>query len=415
MFENSKVSNWIRSQSNWLSIYAIATLMYALGWWYHYPYGGGHVYSDLIAVFQNRECLGGPCTFPLPYLQGFVEYPIITAYFMWGMGIIASHSGSVAALLYNYYNLSVLILALPTFLTIREIKKILVLLGVAPERRTLLYFIVTPTFVFMLLLNWYIIGTFFAFFGFRKFLEGDLRFATILLGLSAASNLVTAIPALGIIYMLKSFRQKMVFAIGVASVYFLINLPFIVLNFKMWFSIWTYDESWYTEGSWFNVFFTNVDPARHILFPLVLVTSLIAIILVSLRDKSEFKTKAIRVTWMVSFAYFFSTYIFTPQINVFLLPFFAIAPIATYYWEFLAFDIVNSLVILLGFSQALLVPFGITYHFDAFGYWTIVQWCANIRSLWVGKFLIWDGLIRGRNRRQLPKIIESKNVAPSLK
>lgn len=84
--------------------------------------------------------------------------------------------------------------------------------------------------------------------------------------------------------------------------------------------------------------------------------------------------------------------------NLILLPFFVIAPITKRYWEFLAFDIVNSLVIVYGFSQPLLA-FGISVPFPVqFGpiYMSPVQALAVLRSFWVGKFLLYDGLIKMR-------------------
>jgi len=70
-----------------------------------------------------------------------------------------------------------------------------------------------------------------------------------------------------------------------------------------------------------------------------------------------------------------------------LLPFFTFAPIAKQYVEFLVFDLVNALVIVLGYSQALLV-FGISYAFP----YSLILFMVIVRSLWVGKFTIFDGV-----------------------
>jgi len=68
-----------------------------------------------------------------------------------------------------------------------------------------------------------------------------------------------------------------------------------------------------------------------------------------------------------------------------------------YYPEFLAFDAVNSLIDVWGFSQPLLI-FGITLHPAMFGtpYQSPIQALEVIRSLWIGKFLIYDGLLSSR-------------------
>jgi hypothetical protein len=93
------------------------------------------------------------------------------------------------------------------------------------------------------------------------------------------------------------------------------------------------------------------------------------------------------------FANVFSTYIYTPQLNLALLPFFVLLPVANSYAEFLGFDLLNSLIVILGFSEILL-PLGITYDFHPNDAASVVWGIAVIRSLWVGKFAIFDGLLR---------------------
>ena len=73
------------------AIIVIAVALYCVGVWLHIPYGGGKVYSDIVTVFQSRECTS-VCSWPvpLPYVQAFVEYPIGTAFFMYAMALFGS-------------------------------------------------------------------------------------------------------------------------------------------------------------------------------------------------------------------------------------------------------------------------------------------------------------------------------------
>jgi len=151
---------------------------YALGVWLHIPYGGGHVYSDLVTVFQVRECSSGQCVILIPYVQTFFEYPVVDSMFMYAMGILANQLPG--SLLSNYYAVTVAFLAIPTFLLIRELTIIIEIRernrnsGDAgnQRRRLIWYFVLTPSFVFILLLNWYVIGVYFAVSGLRRYLEG---------------------------------------------------------------------------------------------------------------------------------------------------------------------------------------------------------------------------------------------------
>jgi hypothetical protein len=364
-----------------------AGLLYLLGVWLHFPFGGGHFYSDITTIFQLRIV---DENFGIPYLEVFYEYPVIVGTFTYIMGTLASFFPG--PLIYNYYFLTVSVLAIPTGLLVLEVSKIARMKGME-HKRLFLYLVVTPSFVVMLLLNWYVIGVFFMVYGLRKFLEGDRWMSGTLLGLSAASNFVTAVPAFGMILTAGDVKRVVTFVGFAVVAYVSVNAPFFLSNPSMWWSSWNYIYNFPAEGSWMLAFFPNVSPVRHILPP-VIFGAISAIIVFKALLKGEKDT--IRLSWLFTFAYLFSTYIFTPQMNIILLPFLTLAPIVRRYWEFLIFDFVNSFVIF-GFSYAstlFFLMFGINYNFVLWGLSSPVQWAAIIRSAWVGKMTIINGLVR---------------------
>src|SRR5260370_31059829 len=105
------------------SLYLVALAAYALGVWLHIPYGGGHVYSDLVTVFQVRECSSGQCVILIPYVQTFFEYPVVDSMFMYAMGILANQLPG--SLLSNYYAVTAAILPIPPFFLIRGLTSFL--------------------------------------------------------------------------------------------------------------------------------------------------------------------------------------------------------------------------------------------------------------------------------------------------
>ena len=139
-------------------------------------------------------------------------------------------------------------------------------------------------------------------------------------------------------------------------------------------------------------FINSYDPIRHILFPAAFILLSCAIIFKGLKIRENI-TKDITATqqdWanyavimasLFSFAWLFSSYISTPQTNIMLLPFFTLLPMSKYYPEFLAFDTVNSLIDVWGFSQPLLF-LGITLYPVMFGtpYHSPIQALEVIRS-----------------------------------
>jgi hypothetical protein len=373
-------------------IYVITALIYVLGVWLHYPYGGGHIYSDIVTVFQTRECVSG-CHLLVPYIQTFVEYPVLTSMFLYVMGVMGSLlSGN---LLDNYYLLTSLFLAVPTFLLVREVLLLLRMRG-TNESRVLWYVILTPSFLFMLLLNWYVIGVYFATLGTRRYLEGRHAQSGMLFALSAAANLVTALPLLGLLLVVKERRTFVRILASALGTFALLNAPFLILNPSTWLQFWTYHSNWYIEGSWMLAFLPNLSSLRHYLSIVVFAALFFG---VSFRLRDRVSRDPLKLSWILTFGFLFSTYVFTPQMNLIFLPFFAAGGVTRRYAEFLVFDAINSLVIILGFSQILLVV-GITYSIAAFGYTSIIQWLAIARSAWTGKFAIYDGIYKLRFKQK---------------
>ena len=373
-------------------VLVLAFIIYAFGIWLHIPYGGGHIYSDIVSVFQAQLLNPNFSATNIPYVNAFVEYPVLVSVFIYAMGLV----GSILpySILNGYYLASAAFLAIPSLLLVDETMKVGRLVG-ASENRVLQYVVVTPTFLFLLLVNWYMIGVYFTMLGLRMFLEGKHAFSSVLYGLSAASNMVTAAPAIGLLLSLRSAKEALKFAGGIGLAFLAINAPFVIINSKLWVSYWQFQSGWYIEGSWMLAFLSLWSPLRHLVFPATAVILLGAILLLSRIKRAR---DPLMLAWLSTFALLFSTYVFTPQMNLILLPFFALVPIAKRYWEFLAFDILTAAIIVVGFSQPLQAV-GITYSIDQFSYFSPVQWMAIIRSVWLGKFLLWDGLrkvIRGR-------------------
>ena len=396
--------------------FLLAAALYLFGTWAHIPYGGGHIYSDIISVFQDRFCATGTCNIAFPYVHVFVEYPVITGVFIYVMGILGEYVPLSPShnILESYYFWTALFLVFPTFLSIGELFKIGKILGSKSlRRRVIIYFVATPSFVFMVLTNWYILGVFFTLFGLRKFLEGSRWASGVLLGISAATNLITAVPAIGMLLGVRNRREASEFVIGGVAAFTAVYAPIYALNPGFISQFLSYESGWYAEGSWMLAFFSSGNPLRHVLFPAAFILLACWTIYKGLRIRGRLTAASdqYRATFVVymgsacSFACLFSSYISTPQTNLMLLPFFALLPMTKYYPEFLAFDTATSLIDVWGFSQPLII-LGITLHPVMFGspYQSPIQALEVIRSIWIGKFLIYDGLLSGRVSSVLPEI-----------
>jgi hypothetical protein len=217
----------------------------------------------------------------------------------------------------------------------------------------------------------------------------------------------------------KTTRGRIAFLGAGLGVYALVNLPFLVLNPKLWFAAFDWTYNWYIENSWMLVLTPNIySPLRHYIPPVTFAIFIIAIIWLRFRKGVD---DPIVLAFLSMFGYVFSTYIYPPQMNLALLPFFVLLPVSGYV-EFMLFDIANAMIIILGFSEALL-PLSISYSFSAFTRFGLLWWIEVIRSFWVGKFTVVNRIpelgsarwkrwrlalrIRRRRKQQLTLLVKS--------
>jgi hypothetical protein len=375
----------VKGRVGFSDVVLLASALFLVAAWLHFPYGGGRVYSDIVTVFQTREC-NPVCSLPLtvPYLQSFNEYPVLTAAFMYVMG----QAGWLfpASIVDAYYVATCIVLFGSTLLLIRELHTLALMRGF-PDGRILWYFVVTPCFLILLLVNWYVIGTLFTFAGIRYWLQGRRTIAGTLFGLSAAANLVTAVPALGLVLADTKWRSSAKFALSGAVAWGAVNLPFVLSNPAQWFAFWSYHFNWYVEGSWLLLLVTNTSPLRHLVFPVTFAAFLAIAILIRWRVRP---VDPLNLCFILTFGFMFSTYVFTPQMDVLLLPFFVVLPRRSRYLEVLAYGTLGAFVIV-AFSGTLQL-FGVNFSFQLFGPGSLIQLAAAARSLWTGKFALYDGV-----------------------
>ena len=134
------------------------------------------------------------------------------------------------------------------------------------------------------------------------------------------------------------------------------------------------------------ILFDLNSPYRHLIPPIVFGGFIGGMLWLRYRGKTS---DPLVFAFLATFGYTFATYVNPPQLNLILLPFFVLLPVSRRYLEFLAFDVVTALIIILGFSEVLM-PFGIRYqdYFMPISYVSAVFWIEVIRSVWQGKFAL---------------------------
>ncbi|MCS7135891.1 MAG: hypothetical protein NZ931_02200 [Aigarchaeota archaeon] len=364
----------------------VTILIFLIGFWLHIPYGGGHIYSDIVSVYQVR--LEG---FPpkAPYAEVFFEYPVITAALAYVSGLMASLlTKEYYTALLLYYTITSAILFILTFLTVSEVRRLCGLFGVE-KKRIYAYLIITPSMLFMNLLNWYILGVYFMIRAIRLSIEGRITSSGIFLGISAASNFITAIPSVAILMTCGDFRRKIRFIAAALITYFLVNLPAILLNPRNWLSFWEYHASWYVECNWQILFFDMFDPNARALSAGLMPMLLIMPLIVAHKTSFQKHVKIILASWLVMAWFLFANYVYTPQMNIMLLPFFTLLAVAPYPL-FIIFEVLNSAIIVVGFSGFIQNILGIKYTVEPWGIDSPIQWMAIARSFLLLGFILYS-------------------------
>ncbi|MEM3671160.1 MAG: hypothetical protein QW767_05390, partial [Thermoprotei archaeon] len=121
------------------------------------------------------------------------EYPVLTGSFFYACAYLAIHFFPRASL-EAYYVITSLTFYAFTLGTAHETMAVASHVTKKPFVPVLLFFALAPSLWFYTTYNWYILGAFTMAFALNKYVQGRHGWAGVLLGLSAATSLVTAVP-----------------------------------------------------------------------------------------------------------------------------------------------------------------------------------------------------------------------------
>jgi len=173
------------------------------------------------------------------------------------------------------------------------------------------------------------------------FLRGNKSLAAIFLGLAVDAKLVSVVLLPVLLMELSGTRQRLKFfgwfAVAVAA----LNLPIMVLNFNNFLAGYQFVGNWGLEDAWFVWIFQNPATWAYAKLIGLGVAGLLLVRVYTLRV--SFLAKC----FLAISAYLLGTYIYSPQVNLLLIPFVAMLELkhpALYPWEGF-----NALIILTWF------------------------------------------------------------------
>ncbi|MCD6489064.1 MAG: DUF2029 domain-containing protein [Desulfurococcales archaeon] len=299
-------------------VYTLIFISIGLSFILHMPGGNPSIYSDVVSIYYR--VYGGSAEgwythvmdYGLPYIHYKFEYPPLVG-ILWAISTLPRLFLSGDKAVYAHYVLQTLFTGSATILLAND----MLWLSKRLKTRIPVYILfVFPSFIIYGIYNWDIIAIALGVRGLRYVLEDKKKLAGILLGLAAATKIYPGLFALAV---LREKKREAIDVIYYAVVTGLILLIIMAINPSGFSDFLNHHLGWYIEGSWWLLIADNpwdktVISIAKFLMPL----SLILVLLPKLRGSTD--EKIIVRSWLVLVAPLLFSYVYTPQMNLMIIP-----------------------------------------------------------------------------------------------
>ncbi|MEX0567974.1 MAG: hypothetical protein Q6363_002300 [Candidatus Njordarchaeota archaeon] len=350
----------------------IASFVWLLSYFIHAPtaFGGTWIYSDITGLLATRGIIYADRLL-IPYIDYHFEYPPIVAllFILSNLAILVIPISMISLRWLIAYTVMSILLFLHAIGTVYLLFKLSKYTDKKPIR-ILLCFILAPSFLIFSNYNWDLVGIFYGLLGLYFFLENKRLLSFVSFGLAMAGKIIPGIIALAPVaqifveYIEKEkaknnhlVPKKYLFAIFhsfkylivTATVFMVANLPFIILNFEAWYSgLILHHAGWYIEDSWLILIFSAGSPYAKIVSIALSICFTVITFLLLISKNIQKEQRIFYGSAAFMSGYLFSNYVYTPQMNLMLLPLLIFVPIE--YVIIFVFDALNALIILTWFS-----------------------------------------------------------------
>lgn len=286
----------------------------------HFPYAktGPPFYSDIVGAFWTRLEPNGlrEVVYGIPYVNYVFEYPPICGLILWfGGWESAGNLGAFAAIEFG-------ILLIFSVLTAHYLYLFLDHLGLSHNRQ-LIFTIFAPTLIFYGAYNFDIVQVFFVVLSLYWFIANSKpKASAFALGLAVATKLSPALLLPIFLQDISGNRNRATYTIITGGTFAAFNIPFMIANYNTWLAGYTFLKNYILEDS-FLVWVFNSDTslvAKDVSY--VLLAGVVLCIYFFF-----WKRPLLVRAFMVTCAFLLFSYIAAPQLNLELLPFFALVPL----------------------------------------------------------------------------------------
>ncbi|MEN3047445.1 MAG: glycosyltransferase family 87 protein [Candidatus Caldarchaeales archaeon] len=291
----------------------------------HHPFAGWMVYSDVVSFWVREEHLADG---RVPCIGYFFEYPPSACYITYAARLIGGRD------LIGYY-IAFSLLSLPAFMAIGYVLTRLSR-GSNPYA---FVFAFSPSLIVYGIYNYDHFLAALLGLSVLAMNSGRPRLAGLLLGLSVSVKLMTVL--LLPLYLLERKGNRLEVLAWFAAGAGVPSLPVLLLN-PGWFAEFVrFHATWVLENAWYVWIFQDPFSPTAKLFGLVL---LVPLLLRSYTAPLPFGTKS----FLTMSSWLLTSYVFTPQMLLWLIPLAPFAAAALYFWPVM--DVANTYIILTWFT-----------------------------------------------------------------
>ena len=307
---------------------AAAIMVFAISYLIHHPSINPRIYSDIVAFWTQRPDLAAG---KLPYIDYPFEYPPLAGFFTYSCAVLGGG-------LVGYYD------CMSSIIFIFTLGVVFVIVKLAEGREDKVfypYFLLAPSMILYLVYNFDIMLSFFIMLALLLHFKSKHLLAGVAIGLGVITKLMSFL-LLPVLLRGIDNRSRLKMLLPALLIPLSVNGALAMINYEVWVRVFAHHIEWGLENSWLVNLFQDPntwDTAK--LFSLILAGYfLLRIYMLPDMDKTIHVLLVLQV-WLLT------TYVYTPQMNLWLLPFYAL--IGPGLPLFYAFELANAGIILTWF------------------------------------------------------------------
>jgi len=308
-----------------------AIMVFTLSYMIHHPALPFSLYSDIVAFYTQRPDFAAG---KIPYIEFSFEYPPIA-------GFLSNACVRIGNSLTGYYNCMSLII----FLFLIGVVMLAYELGrIYNTSPSLVYLLLMPSMLLYLVYNYDIMLAFFILLAIYLHKRNQYLLAGFAIGIGILTKLMSLL-LIPVLIRKIPMRYKIGLIISAASMPIAINGILALINYDVWVRLYLHHVEWGLENSWLVNLFQDPntwDTAKGVSLVLSAYLLLRVYAISSVNDTVSHTLLALNV-WLLT------TYVYTPQMNLWVLPLYAILgkSLPLLY----AYELANALIILTWFTS----------------------------------------------------------------